>query len=404
MKKTRFKRDGSIPRACRAPPLLPPPFFIFQGFFPNSAVLQELAYAIMYEKPICVLILDAAAWDMLTTPGGAAVAWGQPPVDDDAQASSSSASSQEQTPSPPRPALCTEGARGRELIPGTPLTLESIEQLFFILEAINFCPCRPLEETNLGWDGLLNNSVKYVKKELEYMKQHAELGNLARKWEARGKPHGLLLRKDEAYKWTEWCNVATTACLLPAVSELQLRFVTASMKAVERNRRLLVYTGICMLALVLAGGITSAIMAVRATQNSKLATSKTIEAETNLALATVKTSEAETNLAMAESSATQARQEAQRASEATLVALSSSAISAALSSAQANDAAGAPVAVWELAVADLAIGAAANQTSVQSGQSFSRNDIMDLVRMGLSRGFLQTLVGPTSQVRKYAIS
>ena len=138
--------------------------------------VQELAYAIHHSKPIAVLVLDKEAWDLLTAPHGALATW------------------ESSTWGPPLSAY-----EGQEIDPSeAPFDLACASRLFAHLSSINLCPCRPLEEQNLGMSGILDTAEKHISKDLGYFKELAELKRLSTKWEERGCPKSLLLQRKAA--------------------------------------------------------------------------------------------------------------------------------------------------------------------------------------------------------------
>ena len=77
---------------------------------------------------------------------------------------------------------------------------------------------------------MMENMQKYVSKDLIYFKQHAELKEYARKWEASGNRSSLLLHRAEAEKWSQWVDSADEMRAMPPPTAIQRRFVSASMK------------------------------------------------------------------------------------------------------------------------------------------------------------------------------
>ena len=203
--------------------------------------LQELAYAVLHNKPVVVVVLDQEAWDLLTVPGGAEKAWGLdawgPPLRD---------------------------YLGEEITPGEPFDEAVARRLFGTLSGINLCPCRPLEQCNWGLEATLSNMRSYVSKDLDYFKQHAELQGMVGKWKAADKRQSLLLRRQEMQKWNQWLEVSRRAGVLPAPTEEMEDFVSASRSMAKSNRRKLMLLCLFLLSLIVAGAVAAVVLAVQA--------------------------------------------------------------------------------------------------------------------------------------------
>eukprot|EP00192_Tetraselmis_astigmatica_P000840 CAMPEP_0117690644 /NCGR_PEP_ID=MMETSP0804-20121206/25245_1 /TAXON_ID=1074897 /ORGANISM="Tetraselmis astigmatica, Strain CCMP880" /LENGTH=1136 /DNA_ID=CAMNT_0005503721 /DNA_START=227 /DNA_END=3639 /DNA_ORIENTATION=+ len=193
-------------------------------------------------------ILDQEAWELLTVPGGPKKAW----------------------------TMNTWGAtlkeyEDQEIVPGIKFTQDKVDDLFGYLAGINLCPCRPLEEKNFGVQGLLENMQKYVGKDLIYFKQHAELKDYARKWDAGNRRSSLLLHRAEAEKWAQWVEAADAMGAMPPPTGIQRKFVEASMKQAALFMFRLRVAAVILLILILCGAAASGVMAVVAGQESRKA-------------------------------------------------------------------------------------------------------------------------------------
>jgi len=226
--------------------------FVDAPYLASFNCLKEVAYAMECGKPVVIIVLDMEAWNTLSTPGGAqkmwdTTTWGTP-------------LSNHIGADFPTFEYSKDGASQS----GGPFSLEVLVRLFARLSSINFCPCRDLDEANLGLNGILSNMVDYVSKELGYMKEHANLKSLSAAWITRGRPSSLLLHRNEALKWQQWTCFAEQAQIKPAPTPEQKEFVSKSAKRARRVAQTAVVVASVLLALILGGVVLSSVMWVRA--------------------------------------------------------------------------------------------------------------------------------------------
>jgi len=193
--------------------------------------LEELAYAIHFQKPLAIAMLDQMAWDMLTMVGGAKIAWKTLPAEG---------------------ASALHLHKGQPFGPmGTPFSLDQVRRIFGILASVNFCPCRDLDVSNHGEEGMTQRFCDYVKKDLAYTKEHADLAARASAWRSAGKPRRMLLQGADVKLWKEWISVAAAASAFPAPSDDMKTYVDASSRTASVRRKALQALGV-LLAMVVA--------------------------------------------------------------------------------------------------------------------------------------------------------
>eukprot|EP00873_Tetraselmis_striata_P000166 jgi/Tetstr1/420430/TSEL_011544.t1 len=207
------------------------------------------------------------------------------------------------------PAL--EQYAGEQIVAGQPISLDLVRKLFGCLASVNMCPCRPLEEANGGWDGILHNALSYVTKDLVYSKEHAELRIKAEAWAAalqHGRPEPLLT-DGEAALWSEWIATAEKYQHDPPPMERMKQFVTTSQRHSRRRRgtlRLLKSGLVLMLLLSLCVSSVMAVMAARSEQRAVASAQESDEqarrAREALARAEASETRAQDALAFAEAS------------------------------------------------------------------------------------------------------
>jgi formylglycine-generating enzyme required for sulfatase activity len=133
--------------------------------------------------------------------------------------------------------------------------------------------------------------------DLDWIREHTRLGELAARWEARGRPGSLLLRGDELDAAKAWA--AKRKVEAPAITDLQRTFVNASQEAEsaekERSQRLRrqalrmrTLVGVLLLAIVAAlayvGWSYQAYLKVRLAMLSEVFWPKVLTAEAERAL------------------------------------------------------------------------------------------------------------------------
>ena len=238
-------------------------FFIDEAWCTSYNCLQELAFAIHYSKPLVVLVLDQQAWEMLTIPGGAASAW-----ENDCWGP------------------CLMSYEGEEISPGMTFDAATVHRLYSQVSSINLCPCRELDEANWGLAGVLDNALKYVTKDLEYHKEHAELACFVVRWEDGQKRPSLLLNDSETIRWERWVDAAQAAEMQPAPTDKQKEFIRECRRWKKTRHRRIRVAVIAALLCIIAGAIASVVMAVRyneeravAIQQEELATQQMLKAQ-----------------------------------------------------------------------------------------------------------------------------
>jgi formylglycine-generating enzyme required for sulfatase activity len=88
-------------------------------------------------------------------------------------------------------------------------------------------------DTGFGIARPLGQLAEALRQDLDWIREHTRLGELAGRWDARGHPDSLLLRGDDlaaAYSWLE--NRSPSA---PAITELMRTFVAASKESETRS-------------------------------------------------------------------------------------------------------------------------------------------------------------------------
>ena len=222
--------------------------------------------AIDSSKPIVVIILDQAAWELLTVPGGAEEAIRD--AGDDAWTDGKHAAP-----------LCSYA--GEEIIPGVPMSINVMRSLFNRLASINLCPCRELEVENDGYRSVLSRAAEYVQKDLAYFKEHAQLKSKAMAWDQavrKGGPQPLL-QGGEATFWNGWLQSARTHGMEPQPTEMMEDYVGASMRHSRRRKGLMQCLAVLLIVVLAAGVGVSATMALRAEDAQANAESQAMRAE-----------------------------------------------------------------------------------------------------------------------------
>ena len=247
---------------------------------------QELAIAFSFGKPVVPLILDQEAWDLLTAPGGAVKAkaiaafCSLPSADADPEeavepeeqqtcAPAANGRSRCYTYSKFGPALtCFEG---EEIVPDEPLSLAVVRKIFSRLAAINLCPCHDQQIQEKGLEAVLETAGTYVRQELLYTKQHAELALLTSK--------GTHLNGKDAEDWRDWLQDARANLRDPQPTQEQEAFVKRAGAAAGRRRTALTVLAVVVLGLIIAGAVASGVFAVESRKQAREALEQRVEAE-----------------------------------------------------------------------------------------------------------------------------
>ena len=231
------------------------------------------------------LILDQEAWDLLTAPGGAvkakAIADDNEPLREvqtliipsaDADEAEAVEPEEQQTGAPAAngrsrcytyskfgPALtCFEG---EEIVPDEPLSLAVVRKIFARLAAINLCPCHDQQIQEKGLEAVLETASTYVRQELLYTKQHAELALLTSK--------GAHLNGKDAEGWRDWLQDAKANLRDPQPTQEQEAFVKRAGAAAGRRRASLTVLAVVVLALIIAGAVVSGVFAVESRKQTR---------------------------------------------------------------------------------------------------------------------------------------
>ena len=217
-----------------------------------------MALAFSYHKPVVPIVLDQEAWDLLTTPDGAARA-------------KSFADSCGQAYTVDTYGTPLVQFEDEEIVPGNPMSLELVRKLFSRLGAINLCPCHDQQIQEKGLDAVLEMCSDYVRQELQYTKQHAELTLLASK-----RAH---ISGKDARAWGEWVRDAKANLREPHPTEEQEAYVRRAKVSAGRRRAALGSAVVVAALLIIAGAIASGILAVESKRQAEAAEEAKAEAQ-----------------------------------------------------------------------------------------------------------------------------
>ena len=262
---------------------------------------QELAIAFSFGKPVVPLILDQEAWDLLTAPGGAvkakAIADDNEHLREAHQTLPSADADPEEAVEPEEQQMGAPAANGRsrcytsskfgpalicfegeEIVPDEPLSLAVVRKIFARLAAINLCPCHDQQIQEKGLEAVLETAGTYVRQELLYTKQHAELALLTSK--------GTHLNGKDAEGWRDWLQDARANLRDPQPTQEQEAFVKRAGAAAGRRRTALTVLAVGVLGLIIAGAVASGVFAVESREQARealeqrnLAQEQRVEAE-----------------------------------------------------------------------------------------------------------------------------
>ena len=184
-----------------------------------------------------------------------------------------------------------ESYEDEEIIPGQPMSLGLVRHLFYRLSAINMCPCRELDESVKGTDGMLSMVGGYVEKDLEYHKQHATLRNLSQRWVSGGEKNDRLLQGKEAWSWSQWLAVARMSAMEPRPTRAQQEFVDASLAHSRRRSFAMRLLVAALIVVLVAGVVASVALALKATEQENIAKNQARRAEAAAEESRLKTKE-----------------------------------------------------------------------------------------------------------------
>jgi formylglycine-generating enzyme required for sulfatase activity len=123
-------------------------------------------------------------------------------------------------------------------------------------------------DTGLGINRPLTQLAEALGQDLDWIREHTRLGELALRWEARGRPESLLLRGDELAAAQAWADKPKSEA--PAITDLMGAFINTSKDAEAANfaksratqrrvdrARVVVVTLMCVLLMVVVGGLAA---------------------------------------------------------------------------------------------------------------------------------------------------
>jgi formylglycine-generating enzyme required for sulfatase activity len=116
-------------------------------------------------------------------------------------------------------------------------------------------------DTGLGINRPLAQLAEALRQDLDWIREHTRLGEIAARWEARGRPDWLLLRGDDLVGAQSWADQRKPEA--PAITDAMRAFIAASKdaevadfarsKAAQRRVRWAeVFAALCALALIVA--------------------------------------------------------------------------------------------------------------------------------------------------------
>ena len=185
--------------------------------------------------------------------------------------------------------ICFEG---EEIVPDEPLSLAAVRKIFARLAAINLCPCHDQQIQEKGLEAVLETAGTYVRQELLYTKQHAELALLTSK--------GTHLNGKDAEGWRDWLQDARANLRDPQPTQEQEAFVKRAGAAAGRRRTALTVLAVGVLGLIIAGAVASGVFAVDSRKQAREALEQRNLAQEQRAEAERQKNEAERQKAEAE--------------------------------------------------------------------------------------------------------
>jgi formylglycine-generating enzyme required for sulfatase activity len=110
-------------------------------------------------------------------------------------------------------------------------------------------------DQGLGITRPLAQLAEALRQDLDWIREHTRLGELAARWQARGRPSSLLLRGDDVVSARTWA--AKRKQEAPEITEAQTSFLNASIaeSRIARRQRILVQVLIGALAAVIVLGV-----------------------------------------------------------------------------------------------------------------------------------------------------
>ena len=154
------------------------------------------------------------------------------------------------------------------------------------------------------------------------LQKHAELQTKAFTWDTAepARPKDMLLQGKFIDKWEEWSKDADKENKKPKITPLQKEYVKTSRDAFSRRKRIVGILGTMALALIIAGTITAAVMAVLAVQRQQQAQAAQAQAEAAQVVADANARNATEQAVIADVNARNATDQAAQADAARVVA------------------------------------------------------------------------------------
>ena len=110
-------------------------------------------------------------------------------------------------------------------------------------------------DTGQGVTRPLSQLAEALRQDIDWIREHTRIGELAARWQARGRPESLLLRGDDLDAARHWAAIRKPAT--PEITDAQRTFIRASEKteklARRRTRRVQALVGALMVLLALGG-------------------------------------------------------------------------------------------------------------------------------------------------------
>ena len=150
------------------------------------------------------------------------------------------------------------------------LSLQVVERVYSYLSSIDFCACRAVDIELHGWTATVTGMRRHISKNMEYLKEWAELRFQAVQWESGGRKRSLLLSGDKVPQWTAWCRHAAKYCSEPPPSKQQLDFVDASGTASNKRMQWHLLTVFALILLITGLSVAAMCTAVKSGQVSRL--------------------------------------------------------------------------------------------------------------------------------------
>jgi hypothetical protein len=110
-------------------------------------------------------------------------------------------------------------------------------------------------DTGQGVTRPLSQLAEALRQDIDWIREHTRIGELAARWQARGRPESLLLRGDDLDAARHWAAIRKPAT--PEITDAQRAFIRASEETEKlarlRTRRVQAFVGALMVLLALGG-------------------------------------------------------------------------------------------------------------------------------------------------------